>query len=290
MRKEFQHALTHEASVRHDQLQRTLRQQVCQEEHADAEPTRKMTQLQQLIAEQAEAMKRYEARSQQFVSQQQEECAHKQHAQFQRFDSALRAKDIVIQSLRQELPNNNERYLQENSQSKMQSVEPSNQAQSLRMASLPSCTRHRLKKTLHAVAAVAHAAPAPAFHLSRTFSWRFRGEPQKLRTRNKGSSTMVVPVHRRLRAKTPPAAAQRVPSMGLVRRRIRSKGPPPQPPSQPLVRRDSGGALGPAPPGGGDLFAGGGLPDPVIIEMHFLDHQDFLYDQLREVHQLRRPS
>ena len=38
---------------------------------------------------------------------------------------------------------------------------------------------------------------------------------------------MVVPVRRRLRTKTSPAAVQRVPSMGVVRRRMRSKGPPP---------------------------------------------------------------
>ena len=56
-------------------------------------------------------------------------------------------------------------------------------------------------------------------------------------------STMVVPVRRRLRTKTPPAPPQRAPSMGLVRRRMGSKGPPPQPASQPSSRRDSGGAL-----------------------------------------------
>ena len=38
---------------------------------------------------------------------------------------------------------------------------------------------------------------------------------------------MVVPVRRRLRTKTPPAAAQRVPSMGAVRRRRCSKVPGP---------------------------------------------------------------
>ena len=40
-------------------------------------------------------MKRYETHSQQFVSQQQEEYAHKQHAQFQLFDNALKDKDIA---------------------------------------------------------------------------------------------------------------------------------------------------------------------------------------------------
>ena len=48
----------------------------------------------------------------------------------------------------------------------------------------------------------------------------------KVRSRNKGSSTMVVPVRRRLRTKTPPAAAQRIPGMGMVRRRMRSKSQP----------------------------------------------------------------
>ena len=47
-------------------------------------------------------------RSQHFVSQQQEEHAHKQRAQFQQFDSALKDKVAVIQSLKQELTNNKE--------------------------------------------------------------------------------------------------------------------------------------------------------------------------------------
>ena len=71
MRKELQHALIQESSMCHDQLQQTLQQQVCQEEHADAESTREMTQLRRLTAEQAEAMRRYEKHSQELVSQQQ---------------------------------------------------------------------------------------------------------------------------------------------------------------------------------------------------------------------------
>ena len=62
----------------------------CQEEYAEAEPSQEMNQLRHLIAEQAEAMKRLESHSQQFVSQQQEEYAHKQHTQFQQFDGVLR--------------------------------------------------------------------------------------------------------------------------------------------------------------------------------------------------------
>ena len=40
MRKELQHVLTQESSIGRDQLQQALRQQVCQEEYADAESTR----------------------------------------------------------------------------------------------------------------------------------------------------------------------------------------------------------------------------------------------------------
>ena len=36
MRKELQHALTQESSVRHDQLQQALRHHACQEQYADA--------------------------------------------------------------------------------------------------------------------------------------------------------------------------------------------------------------------------------------------------------------
>ena len=73
------------------------------------ESTREMNQLRHLI----EAMKQFESRSQQFVSQQQGEYAHKQHAQFEQFDSALRDRDAAIQSLKQELANNKEHHLRE---------------------------------------------------------------------------------------------------------------------------------------------------------------------------------
>ena len=166
MRKELQHALTQEASMRHDQLQQALQQQVCQEEYADAESTREMNQLRRVIAEQSEATKQFESHSQQFVSHQQEEYAHKQHAQFQKFDSALRDKDAVIQSLKQELANNKEHYIQELEQA-IQDAERRAQQPSPVFADGPSTQPYATpveKKTLHAVAAVAHAAPAPAFH------------------------------------------------------------------------------------------------------------------------------
>ena len=59
MRRKLQHALTQGSSMCQDQLQQALRQQVCQEEHADAESTREMNQLRHLIAEKTEAMQRF---------------------------------------------------------------------------------------------------------------------------------------------------------------------------------------------------------------------------------------
>ena len=141
-----------------------------------------------------------------------EEYAHKQHTQFLQFDSALKDKDTVTQSLRQELANNKENSLQELEQA-LQDVGG-------------GCGCLWLMQCLFKATVQDFFMGASAGNLN-------------LRSRSKGSSTMVVPVRRQLRTKTP-AAAQRVPSMGLARRRMRSKGPPPQPPRQPLVRRDSG--------------------------------------------------
>ena len=62
-----------------------------------------MEQLRQLIAQQVEAMKRFESQSQQYVTQQHEEWTHKQCAQFQQFGGVIRDKDEVIQYLKQEL-------------------------------------------------------------------------------------------------------------------------------------------------------------------------------------------
>ena len=73
MRKELQHALTQESSVCHDQLQQALRHHTCQEEYADAAAHQEMEQLKQLISQQAEAMKRFESQSQQYVTQQHDE-------------------------------------------------------------------------------------------------------------------------------------------------------------------------------------------------------------------------
>ena len=228
MRKELQHALTQKSSMCQDQLQHALRQQVCQEEYADAGSNRETNQLRQSIAEQAEATQRFESHSQHFVSQQQEEYVHKHHAQFQQFDSALRDRDEVIQSLKQELANSKERYIQELDQA-LQDAERRAQQPSpvFAAASTHPYATPVEKKTRHAVVAVAQAAPVPAFRSPGLSLGALAGN-LNIKSRNKGSSAMMVPVRRRLRTKTPPAAAQRFPSMGLARRRMRAKGPPPQ--------------------------------------------------------------
>ena len=62
------------------------------------------------------------------------------------------------------------------------------------------------KKALTAVAAVAHAEPVPAFH-SPGLSLGASAGNLNLKSKNKGSSTMVIPVRRRLRTTTPPIAS-----------------------------------------------------------------------------------
>ena len=74
------------------------------------------------------------------------------------------------------------------------------------------------KKTVQAVAAVAHAVPVPAH--SQGLSLGASAGILNLQSRNKGSSTMVIPIGRYLKIKTPPIAQQRVPSVGGVRKRM----------------------------------------------------------------------
>ena len=260
MRKELQHALTQDSSVCHDHLQQALRQQVCQEEYADAAAHQEMEQLKQLISQQAEAMKRFESQSQQYVTQQREEWRHKHRTQFQQFDGAIRDKDEVIQSLRQELANNQERRLQELDQPLQDAERRAQQSTPVfaGTSTQPYATPVE-KKTLTAVAAVAHAEAVPALH-SPGLSLGASAGNLNLKSKNKGSSTMVIPARRRLRTKTPPAAAQRVPSMGAVRRRLRSKGPDPALRPQSRVPAGSGGVPGPDYPGGGNPPDDPGLP------------------------------
>ena len=165
MHKELQHALTQESSVCQDHLQQVLRHHACQEEYADAAGHQEMEHLKELISQQAEAMKRFESRSQQYVTQQHEELTRKNHTQFQQFDSVIKDKDEVIQSLEQELANNQERHLQELDQA-LQDAERRAQQSTPVFAGIstqPYATPVE-KKTLTAVAVVAHAEAVPAFH------------------------------------------------------------------------------------------------------------------------------
>ena len=108
------------------------------------------------------------------------------------------------------------------------------------------------KKTLHAVAAVAHAAPVPVFH-SPGLSLPASAGNLSLKSKNKGGNATVETIENQ----TPPAAHW-APSVGLAGRRMRSKGPLPQPQPQPTA---AGWVPGPAHPGGdGDSPAGDGLP------------------------------
>ena len=92
---------------------------------------------------------------------------------------------------------------------------------------------------------------------------------------------MVVPVRRRLRTKTPPAAAQRVPSHGSSAKENENKGPPPQPCPQSQAPAGSGGVPGPGQPGGNDPPDGHGLQ---MFETVRSIHQDFHLNQ-EEAHQ-----
>ena len=146
------------------------------------------------------------------------------------------------------MANNQERHLQELDQA-LQDAERRAQ-QSTPVFAGTSTQPHATpveKKTLTAVVAVAHAA----FHSPGLALGAAAGN-LNLKSKNKGSSTMVVPVRRQLRTKTPPAAAQRVPGMGVVRRRMRSKGPDPALQPQSRVPAGSGGVPGPGYPGGGN--------------------------------------
>ena len=97
-------------------------------------------------------MQRFECHPQQFVSQRQEEYFHNQHAQSQQFDSALRDKDEVIQSSKQEQAINKEQCIQElealqDAERRVQQPSPVFAAASTQ----PYATQVE-KKTLHVVA------------------------------------------------------------------------------------------------------------------------------------------
>ena len=117
----------------------------------------------------------------------------------------------------------------------------------------------------------------------KTISLGASASNMNLRSKNKGSSTMVVPVRRRLRKKTSPEAAQRVPSMGVVRRRMRSKGPPPPAYAQLPVPRGSGGVPGADRSGGGPPPPDPG--PPASNDRHALP-PDFQFDLVDMIHQM----
>ena len=237
-----------------DQLQQTLRHQLWEEEHADAESTREMDQLRRLISEQSDAMLRVEAHSQHRISQQQEEHARKQQTQFQQFDSARKDKDLMVQRLTQELANQKEHFLEELEQALQDSERRSQVVHPVCADGLSTqpCATPVEKKTFQA--AVAHAVPVQA---SQAFALGASAGDLNLRARTKGSSSMIIP-RRRLRTKTPRAALERISSVGLVRRRMRSKGPPSQPKPHASVPQGSGGGCFFQSPEGGGLPAGGG--------------------------------
>ena len=124
-----------------------------------------MEQLRQLIAQQAEATKRFESQSQQYLTQQREEWTHKQRAQFHQFDGVIRDKEKFIQSLKQELANNQKRHLQELDQALQDAERRAQQSTPVfaGTSTQPYATPVE-EKTLNAVAAVARAEAVPAFH------------------------------------------------------------------------------------------------------------------------------
>ena len=90
---------------------------------------------------------------------------HKQRAQFQQFAGVIRDKDEATQSLKRELANNQERRLQELDQALQDAEHRAQQSTPVfaGTSTQPYATPVE-KKTLSAVAAVAHAEAVPAFH------------------------------------------------------------------------------------------------------------------------------
>ena len=125
---------------------------------------REMDQLRRVVTEQEDATLRLEATSKHNFSRQYEEYAHKQQTLFQEFDGAIKDKDAIVHALKQELANQKEQAFVE--------LEPSRQdAECIANVSRPMFADDLStqpyatpadKKTVHAIAAVAHALPVPA--------------------------------------------------------------------------------------------------------------------------------
>ena len=194
--------------------------------------TREIDQLRRMVAEQEDAMVRLEATSKHAFSHQYEEYAHKQQTLFQEFDGAIKDKDAAVHALKQELANRKEQALTELEQARQDAERMASISRPVfadGLSTQPYATPVE-KKTVQAVAAVAHAVPVQAH--SPGLSLGASARSLNLRVRSKGSNAMVVPVCRRLPTKTPPIAQQRVPSM------------PQQQPEE-----ENASTKGPAPPG-----------------------------------------
>ena len=210
-----------------DQLhQALLKDHACQE-HTDALSTRELAQLHMVVAEEEDAMTRLEADSTHALSRQHEEHVHKQRALFHVFDSTIRDKGKTVFALHRELTNHREHNLLELEAAQLEAerlADMSRHVFSDGPSTQPYATPVEVKTTMvNTVTAVAHAVPVQTH--PQGLSLGASAGNMSLRARNKGCSTMVIPVRRRLRPKTPPIAQ----SMGAVRRRMCSKARPPKP-------------------------------------------------------------
>ena len=168
MRKELQQALPQESRDKRDQ---TLRHQACQTEYADEVSTREISQVRHMVTEREDAMVRLEAHF--------EEYAHRQQTLFLEFDSAIKEKDVTLHALQHELANQKEHAITELEQARMDAERVANMSRPVFADGLSTQPYAPLvkKKTVHAVAAVAHAVPVPA-HSPNLLSWCFCRQSQ----------------------------------------------------------------------------------------------------------------
>ena len=142
-----------------DQLHQASRHQACQEEYADTISSREMDQLRRMVTEQVYAVLRLEATSKHEFSCQHEKYAHEQQTLFQEFDGAIKDKDATVHALKQELANQQKQAFTELEQARQDAISRPVFADGL--STQPYATPVE-KKTVQAVAAVAHAVPVRA--------------------------------------------------------------------------------------------------------------------------------
>ena len=175
-----------------------------------------------------------EADSQHALSRQHAEHAHKQHAWPHEFDSAIKDKDEAVHALQRELANHKEHTFLELEQARVDADMANSHALSLLMGLLPLHMQLKLRKD-GTVAAVAQAGPVPAH------------SPGLSLGASAGNVSLRARKSRKQRHGTPPVAQPRVPSMGAVRKRTRSKGNPPKAvPPRPVALQAQGGASVPS--------------------------------------------